>query len=111
MEKNVELGNLMEVYGAFLTQRQRTLMDMHVNEDLSLGEIAEIEQVSRQAVLDAIKRAEAALRQMEARLGLLKKRFETVAGLKAIAQKLDGQVIDPLSLKMDINALITALEE
>ena len=67
--------------------------------------------VSRQAVLDAIKRAEAAMQQMEARLGLLSKRRQTVAGLKAIAQKLEEPKPDAAALKDDINALITALEE
>jgi predicted DNA-binding protein YlxM (UPF0122 family) len=48
------------------------LLDLFYNEDLSLGEIAEINQISRQAVFDNIKRSEKALEHYEENLGMLK---------------------------------------
>ena len=52
---------LFDCYGGLLTDKQRELFDLHYNQDLSLGEIAENEGISRQGVHDAIGRAEAAL--------------------------------------------------
>lgn len=73
MNRLVELGQLVDWYGAFLTQRQRSLVRQYAFEDCSLGEIAEREGISRQAVRDAVTTAEAELRGMEQKLGLIEK--------------------------------------
>lgn len=77
MDRLVELGQLMDWYGAFLTERQRSLVRQYAFEDLSLGEIAQRENISRQAVRDAITTAETELRQMEQALGLIRKNART----------------------------------
>ena len=71
MSRLVELGQLLDWYGAFLTERQRSLVRQYAYEDCSLREIAEREGITRQAVRDAIRRAETELREMEAKLGLI----------------------------------------
>jgi predicted DNA-binding protein YlxM (UPF0122 family) len=71
MDRFIELGQLLDWYGAFLTERQRSLVCQYAYEDCSLGEIAEREGISRQAVRDAIKKAEAELRNMEEKLGMM----------------------------------------
>jgi len=71
MDRLVELGQLLDWYGAFLTERQRSLVRQYAYEDCSLGEIAEREGISRQAVRDAIQTAEAELRDMETKLNLI----------------------------------------
>ncbi|MCE5189556.1 MAG: DNA-binding protein [Eubacteriales bacterium] len=71
MDRLVELGQLLDWYGAFLTERQRSLVRQYAYEDCSLREIAEREGITRQAVRDAIARAETELRGMEAKLGLI----------------------------------------
>ena len=71
MNRLIELGQLMDWYGAFLTERQRSLVRQYAYEDCSLGEIAEREGISRQAVRDAILTAEAELRDMEQKLNLI----------------------------------------
>ena len=73
MNRLVELGQLLDWYGAFLTQRQRSLVRQYAFEDCSLGEIAEREGISRQAGRDAMTTAEAELRGMEQKLGLIEK--------------------------------------
>jgi uncharacterized protein len=73
MNRLVELGQLLDWYGAFLTQRQRSLVRQYAFEDCSLGEIAEREGITRQAVRDAIATAETELRDMEQKLGLITK--------------------------------------
>ena len=64
---------LLDFYGEILTQRQRELFDLYYNEDLSLAEIAENYDISRQGVRDAIVRAEAAMNELEDKTGLLKR--------------------------------------
>ena len=71
MDRLIELGQLLDWYGAFLTERQRSLVRQYTNEDCSLTEIAEREGISRQAVRDAIHKAEAELKDMEDKLGLI----------------------------------------
>ncbi|MEL7609819.1 MAG: YlxM family DNA-binding protein [Bacillota bacterium] len=88
MERNVELGILLDRYGCILTPRQRKLMGLHVNEDLSLAEIAEREGISRQGVHDAIRRAQAQLDMMEQELKLL----ERTRKVSLLAQELRAMI-------------------
>lgn len=74
-EKNLEVSYLLDFYGDILTDKQREVIDYYYNEDLSLAEIAEHAQITRQGVRDCIKRGEATLFEMEEKLGLAT-RFE-----------------------------------
>ena len=61
----LEMTLLFDYYGDLLTDRQRMCIDLRHNQDLSLAEIAQELQVSRQGVYDNLSRAEALLRNME----------------------------------------------
>lgn len=74
---------LLDFYGELLTEKQRECFDLHYNEDLSLSEIAEQIGVSRQGVWDNIRRAEAALQEIEDKTGLIKRFAELMPGLTA----------------------------
>jgi predicted DNA-binding protein YlxM (UPF0122 family) len=69
-EKNLEISLLLDFYGEVLTEKQKEVVDLYYNEDLSLAEIAEQAQITRQGVRDCIKRGEATLLLMEEKLGL-----------------------------------------
>ena len=56
MEKIVEQGLLYDFYGELLTKHQRQIYERIVYDNLSLGEIAQEEGVSRQAVHDIVRR-------------------------------------------------------
>ncbi len=68
-----EMTLLYDYYGKMLTEKQQEYIDMRYNQDLSLGEIAEIQNVSRQAVFDNLARTEALLRRMEENIGCVKR--------------------------------------
>ena len=70
MGKNLQICALLDVYGVFLSEKQRTLAEHYYYEDLSLGEIAENEGITRQGVSDFVKRSEAQLFEFEEKLGL-----------------------------------------
>ncbi len=73
MAKNLDFVILLDIYGNMLTDRQRDVMELYYWEDLSLGEIAESNNITRQAVRDSIKRGEVTLEEFEKKLGLAEK--------------------------------------
>lgn len=77
MEKIVEQGLLYDFYGELLTKHQQEIYESVVYENLSLGEIAEKEGVSRQAVHDIVKRCDKTLLGYEEKLKLVA-RFESI---------------------------------
>ena len=70
MAKNLEISLLLDFYGDMLTQKQRDVVELYYNEDLSLAEIASHSGITRQGVRDSIKRAEGQLLDCEGRLHL-----------------------------------------
>ncbi|MBQ8996241.1 MAG: DNA-binding protein [Oscillospiraceae bacterium] len=68
MAKDLGLALLIDTYGACLTEKQRSVLEMYYFEDMSLGEIAELEGISRQGVRDSIKRGESTLFELEDQL-------------------------------------------
>ena len=73
---------LLDIYGGLLTPRQLSLMKQHLEEDLSLGEIAELEGISRQGVRDCIVKGESVMLRAEEKLGLLAKELRLRALLE-----------------------------
>ncbi len=75
---------MLDFYGELLTEKQRQCFDLHYNEDLSLSEIAEQSGISRQGVWDNIRRAEAAMKDMEEKTGLIRRSVETREALEKL---------------------------
>ena len=75
---------LLDFYGELLTDKQRECFDLHYNEDLSLSEIADQLGISRQGVWDNIRRAEAAMKDIEEKTGLIRRFEGTRRTLEAI---------------------------
>ena len=71
LDKFSEMSLLYEFYGSLLTERQRQFVDLYYNENLSLTEIGESLGISKQAVSDGLKKAEAQMTKYESTMGLL----------------------------------------
>lgn len=70
MAKDLSLVLLLDCYGELLTPRQRELAGLYYNEDLSLSEIAEMGDITRQAVRDSLRHSERILLDTEEKLGM-----------------------------------------
>ena len=89
MEKNVEISVLCQLYGKLLTEKQYEVLTDYYNNDLSLSEIAENNNITRQAVRDIIKKGENKLYELEAKISLMKKAFEQEKIINQIEKELD----------------------
>ncbi len=77
---------LYDFYGDLLTERQREFYDLYHNEDLSLAEIAENYDITRQGVRDVIVRAEAILNDFEEKTGIVARFLKVRSSLEEINQ-------------------------
>lgn len=97
MEKH-EISLLNDYYGALLTERQRSMLELFYNEDMSLGEIAQQFSVSRQAVRDAILRGESALLEFEKKLRLILMREKMLSLVNEILSHSGNEDIEKIKI-------------
>ncbi len=81
---------LYDFYGALLTEKQRQVMALYHEENLSLSEIAQEFGISRQAVHDTLKKAELALADYDNKLNLIDKLVKTEEAIALIDQEIEG---------------------
>ena len=102
---------LFDFYGELLTERQREAYHLYYNEDLSLTEIGEMRGTTRQAVWDMIKHADASMKEMENKTGLVERFLHTKEELENIVRLL--QTAEPSetvsNAKEKLEALIGSL--
>lgn len=80
------MAMLYDFYGDLLTQRQRDFYDLYYNDDLSLAEIAENYDITRQGVRDIIVRAEKTLEEIEEKTGFIRRHHRTRATIAALQE-------------------------
>lgn len=83
MKEFVYYNNLFDIYGKLLTEKEQESFKDYYQEDLSLGEIAEIKNISRAAVQKTIKTVLEKLDYYEDILNVYKKN-ERIKGLQDI---------------------------
>ena len=115
MAKNVKVSMLCEVYGNLLTKKQLSILQDYYDKDLSLSEIAQNQEITRQAVRDIIKKGENKLFELEEKLGIMKKTFKQEEKIAIILSELtkiqkrstDKQVAEILThVKKELNCLV-----
>ena len=94
MAKDLKYASLLDIYGGVLTDKQREMLELYYNEDLSLSEIAEGEGISRQGVRDSIKRGEETLRDLEEKIGVMDITEKYDALLSAVKERCDEIISD-----------------
>lgn len=115
MDKKVEVSMLAQIYGKLLTKKQLTILEDYYNMDLSLSEIAENNNITRQAVRDIIKKGEKKLFEFEEKLQIMKKMLKQEMQISDILSELtqieakftDEQIAEILEhIKKELNCLV-----
>lgn len=88
IEKNVEISILCDLYGKLLTKKQLELLNDYYNNDLSLSEIAENNNITRQAVRDNIKKGEKKLFEYEEKLLFMKRMLKQEKTIEQVLAEL-----------------------
>ena len=97
MDSKLEISLLYDFYGELIPASQQRVVELYVNDDLSLSEVAEILGISRQGVRDSLARAMSKLRGYEAHLGLraaYERRRRCAAAVTADVQAIMTQTQD-----------------
>ena len=90
MDKIYEQTMLFDFYGELLTEHQRRIYEDVVYNDMSLGEIAEEQGISRQGVHDLVKRCDKILQGYENKLHLV----ERFARAKETVSRIEQLTVD-----------------
>lgn len=97
MEDYIYYGELYDLYQQLFTDKQRTYFEDYYFQNLSLGEMAENYQVSRNAIFRQLHIVTNKLEEYEEKLHLLKKKKK----LEEISQSIDN-----LDIKRKLQELI-----
>ncbi len=115
MEKNVKISILLEIYNKLLTETQYQILDDYYNSDLSLSEIAQNREITRQAVRDNIKKGENKLFEYEEKLGIMQKTMKQEKKISEILSEItkiqtqfsDEQIARMLEhIKKELNCVV-----
>lgn len=111
MNEIVRLSMLLEIYKDLITEKQKNVLNLYYNQDLSLAEIADEYGISRQAARDNIKNGEKNLLDYESKLGLLDKRIRSSNIFDEINLELSKDEVNKEVIKKLNNKLKEIMEE
>lgn len=80
----LELVLLYDYYGDLLTDRQKECFELRFHQDMSLGEIGEELNITRQGVHDNLSRAETLLRHMEEKTGCVRRDLQSRKAMQEV---------------------------
>ena len=85
MEEKIRISMLLQIYGKLLTEKQFEFMDYYYNEDLSLSEIAENQNITRQAVREILAKSKNKLEEYEEKVMF----YEKINKINPLLEKLE----------------------
>lgn len=115
MDEKVKISILCDLYGKLLTEKQYEFLNDYYNNDLSLSEIAENNEITRQAVRDIIKKGEKKLFKYEEKLLFMKRMSNQEKKIQQVLSELskiqknssDKKVANILeTVKKELNCLV-----
>ena len=95
MEEKVRISILLEIYGNLLTEKQYEFMDYYYNQDLSLSEIGDNNEITRQAVRTILLKSKKKLEEYESKLKFMQKEEK----IKKYIEELEETNVDKKILK------------
>lgn len=97
MDEILRLTLLYDFYGELLTEKQKQAFELYHQDDLSLSEIGEELEISRQAVRDQLKRTEKILIAYEDKLRLVERFTQQQKAVREIKHILDRMTTADIS--------------
>ncbi|MCR4433539.1 MAG: RNA polymerase subunit sigma-70 [Caldiserica bacterium] len=97
LQKREMFSRLNSIYGPLLTEKQREVLNLYLEQDLSLKEIGERLCISRQGVYDLIKRSLRTLTELENKLSF-QQRLDHIRD-QVLALSGDKRMFDEKTLK------------
>jgi predicted DNA-binding protein YlxM (UPF0122 family) len=95
LEETIKLNQLYDIYNQLLTDKQREYFSYYFKDNYSLSEIAEILDVSRNAVHLQIKNVVKNLEELDIKLGIIEQNKKISKLLKALEkEKLSGETME-----------------
>ena len=71
LEEVNRVNDLLDIYGSLLSEKQLGSLVLFYRDNLSIGEIAEMNHVSRAAIMDALTKGKENLEEYEEKMHLL----------------------------------------
>ena len=96
IEKTERINQLFDIYENLFTEHQIQIFQSYYQDDLSLKEIAEDLNISRNAVFDVLKRVEILLEDYESKLHLLDK-FDEIEKIVENQEELKEKIMTVLN--------------
>ncbi len=90
LEQRTRMAVLYDLYSGLLTEKQQNVFDLYYQCDLSLGEIAAEDNISRTAVHDLLKRTEHLLENYESKLHLAEREMKRRKALEQLRDMAEG---------------------
>lgn len=104
LEKTVFISQLFSFYKSLLTDKQRDMLSLYYEEDLSLSEIAEEFDISRQGVHDNIRRGVKSLEDYEKSLHLNERRHQRIELLNQLDELIkEDQASEMISQLLELD--------
>ncbi|QRG87367.1 DNA-binding protein [Bulleidia sp. zg-1006] len=97
MPDKLYYNQLLDFYEELLSDSQQEMVQYYYRQDLSLQEISELEDVSRSAIYDRLKRIRLELDRLEEVLGLYRKKEKRNQVLQEIKKQIDPKIWEKLA--------------
>lgn len=91
IEETVRLNDLFDIYKGLLTEKQNAYFSYYYRDDYSLSEIAELMDVSRNAVHEQVKNVVERLNHYEGILGFHKQKRQIIQLLETLSDRIGNQ--------------------
>ncbi len=102
MEEKVRISILLELYGKLLTEKQYEFMDLYYNQDLSLSEIGDNEDITRQAVRTILLKSKKKLEEFENQLKFMQKEEKIKKCIEELEEtNADKKILKKLKQQID----------
>lgn len=108
MDSKLTISLLYDFYGELLQPSQQRVVELYVNDDLSLSEAADILDISRQGVRDSFNRAVKKLREYESKLGLMQAHADRRGRCERI--RADVQQLRKITDDSEAHSLLSEIE-